>query len=358
MLQINAIIWNFRPEIFPNLDLPLLSNIRYYGVLWAISFMVAHFLVEKMYKKESKDVKELDTLFFYTLVGCILGARLGHCLFYDPAHYLSNPLDILKINEGGLASHGGGIGLFIACYFFYKKFNTQSFSSVLDKVAFTVAIAGCLIRVGNFVNSEIIGKPTDSPFGVAFVENVEGYLRNSNYYGKSIEEISYTPAKNTKDTLINGNKFAAYEMKVVFNDRPTKISKSDVFQYLDEDHIIASNQETIIKDKIISKVIYPITRHPAQLYEAFSCFILFLLMIYFYFKKYNGNIPDGFFIGLFLVWVFTLRFFYEYIKENQEAHESGWIINTGQILIIPAVALGIYFIMNSLKRKSESNTQQ
>ena len=353
MSQILSIVWNFRPEIFPNLDIPLLSNIRYYGVLWALSFMAAHFIIEKVYKKEGKDTKELDSLFFYALIGCILGARLGHCLFYDPVHYLSNPIEILKINEGGLASHGGGIGLFIACFLFYKKFKSQSFSSILDKVALTVALAGCLIRFGNYLNSEIIGKPSDSITSVAFVENVQGYLRNPNYYGKSIESFQYTATN--KDSIINGVKLPSYTMTVEFNDRPSTLMKDEIFNYLDNQHIIPSDKQTIIKGNIVSKEVFLVTRHPAQLYEAISCLVLFVFMLYLFFVKYDGKIPDGLFIGLFMVWVFTLRFVYEYFKENQEAHEDGWLINTGQILSIPAVLIGIYFLYKALSSKPSKN---
>lgn len=352
MSQLIAIIWNFKPEIFTNLDIPIISNVRWYGLLWAISFILAFQIIERMYKKENKNLAELDSLFFFSLIGCIVGARLGHCLFYAPAHFLQNPLEILMINQGGLASHGGGIGLFIACILFQRKFKSQSLRSILDKIALTVALAGCLIRFGNFLNSEIIGTPSDSAYSVAFVENVNAYLRSDNYYGKSLQKIEYLKHDSKADTTINGVHFPAYKMNLTF-DRSiaTPIEKNNVFAYLDSQHIIPVNEDTIISGNEVSRSVYLVTRHPAQLYESISCLVLFAFMMYLYFIKYKGAIPEGLLIGTFLTFVFTLRFLYEFIKENQEVHEEGWLLNTGQLLSIPSVLVGIFFLYKALKDK-------
>lgn len=207
--------------------------------------------------------------------------------------------------------------------------------------------------MGNFLNSEIIGKPTDNPFGVAFVENVTGRLTHPDNYGKSIEKIEFIPT--AEDSTFGGVRLEAYIMQVTFNPEiQSGLENESVFRYLDKDYIIDSHEGVKIAGDTISTKVYLVTRHPAQLYESISCLLLFILMLYLYFHVYDGKIPEGLFIGLFLVYVFVLRFFYEYLKENQEAHEDGWIINTGQILSIPAVILGAYYLFCAFKRKKEN----
>jgi phosphatidylglycerol:prolipoprotein diacylglycerol transferase len=165
---LNQIIWNVDPEIF---SLGPLS-VRYYGVLWALSFLLGYLIFEKFVKKENLPEGYLDTLTIYMAIGTIAGARLGHCLFYEPAYYLANPLDILKIWQGGLASHGAAVGIIFALYLFSKK-TKRPVAYILDRVAITVALAGFLIRMGNLMNSEIYGITTSQPWGFVFVRSGE-----------------------------------------------------------------------------------------------------------------------------------------------------------------------------------------
>ncbi|PKP39212.1 MAG: prolipoprotein diacylglyceryl transferase [Bacteroidetes bacterium HGW-Bacteroidetes-15] len=165
-MLINYIVWNVDPEIFSIGPL----SIRYYGVLWALSFLLGYLLFEKFVKKEGLPEGYLDTLTIYMAVGTIAGARLGHCLFYEPAHYLANPLDILKIWEGGLASHGAAIGIILALYLFSRKTKRPTIY-ILDRIAITVALAGVLIRLGNLMNSEIYGIETNLPWGFIFKQD-------------------------------------------------------------------------------------------------------------------------------------------------------------------------------------------
>lgn len=117
---------------------------------------------------------DLNDLVWFMILGTVLGARLGHCLFYNPEYYLSNPLEIIKVWKGGLASHGAAIGILTSIYFYSKKRTNQSFLWVMDRVVITVALAAFFIRMGNLFNSEIIGYPTDLPWGFIFtsVDNV------------------------------------------------------------------------------------------------------------------------------------------------------------------------------------------
>lgn len=156
-------IWNIDPVA---LSLGPLQ-IRWYGLLFASAFMVSYQIMYWIYRREQKPVEELDRLLWYMAIGTIVGARLGHCLFYDPQYYLSNPLKILAIWEGGLASHGATIGVLISLYLYRLK-TQDDYVWLLDRVALSCMLGGSLVRVGNFFNSEILGLPTDVPWAVIF----------------------------------------------------------------------------------------------------------------------------------------------------------------------------------------------
>jgi prolipoprotein diacylglyceryl transferase len=141
---------------------------RWYGFLFACSFLVGFWLTRKMFLHADRDPEEVDQLLTYVLIATVVGARLGHVLFYDPGFYLRYPAEILKIWHGGLASHGAAIGIIIAMYLFTKKFRDMSFLWLADRVVVVVAIAGAFIRTGNFMNSEIVGQPTELAWGVIF----------------------------------------------------------------------------------------------------------------------------------------------------------------------------------------------
>ncbi|MBN2172754.1 MAG: prolipoprotein diacylglyceryl transferase [Bacteroidales bacterium] len=160
---LNAIVWNANPEI---ISLGSFA-IRWYGVLFALGFVFGYIIMGRIFKKEKIQPKLLDTLTTYMVVGTVVGARLGHCLFYEPEYYLSNPLSILKIWEGGLASHGAAIGILIALYFFVRKAQ-KPYLWILDRIVIVVALAGFFIRTGNLMNSEIYGVQTSLPWGFIF----------------------------------------------------------------------------------------------------------------------------------------------------------------------------------------------
>jgi phosphatidylglycerol:prolipoprotein diacylglycerol transferase len=255
------IIWNQSPEI---IDLGFLK-LHWYGLFFAMAFLLGQKVMTEMYKWEGRDEKEVDNLAIYIIAGTVLGARLGHCLFYDPVYYLSSPLEILKIWEGGLASHGGAAGVLFALWLYSKKHNT-SYVWLLDRTALITLLAGTCIRMGNLMNSEIIGKPTD-------------------------------------------------------------VSWAFIFQKVDH-----------------------LPRHPAQLYEAISCFMMFIGLFSYYYK-YKASLPEGRLFGIFMTLLFTLRFFYEFLKEEQVDFERGMSLNMGQLLSIPLVLIGVLMIVRSYKRK-------
>ena len=160
---LNYITWNVSPEIFSIGPITL----RWYGLLFAMSFVIGYLIMQSIFAKENLPIALLDELATYMIIATVVGARLGHVLFYEPESYLKHPLDILKIWEGGLASHGAGVGIMIALYFFSRR-NHKPYLWAFDRVVIVVALAAFFIRTGNLMNSEIFGKPTNLPWAFIF----------------------------------------------------------------------------------------------------------------------------------------------------------------------------------------------
>ncbi|QJW90945.1 prolipoprotein diacylglyceryl transferase [Spirosoma taeanense] len=263
MLQ--YVIWDVDPEIFHIGSF----SVRWYGLLFALGFLIGMQIMTHIFKKENKPVADTDSLLIYMVVATILGARLGHFLFYEPDVLFKNPLEVILPPYRGLASHGATVGILIGLWLYSRRQSSratgQTFLWVTDRITITVALAGACIRFGNLMNSEIVGRPTDVPWAFVFINNPE------------------------------------YEK---------------------------------------------IPRHPAQLYESLSCLVVFVLLLWFW-NRYKERTPRGSMLGIFLIWIFTLRFLYEYLKENQVAFENNMALNMGQILSIPAVLLGVYFLIRS-----------
>lgn len=255
--------WDVSPIMFSVLG----RDVRWYGVLFATGFALCYVTLRKVFPKEGRSIEELDQLLMYVLIGTVAGARLGHCLFYEPERYLENPLEILFVWQGGLASHGGALGILVSIWLFAwkRKFN-PSVWWLWDRVCLTVPIAGACVRLGNFFNSEIIGRPTDMPWSV-------------------------------------------------------------IFSRVDE-----------------------VPRHPSQLYEALSYLLIFGYMLWDYWRR-DGRIPKGYFLGLCIASIFSVRILIEFTKENQEAFEASLPLNMGQLLSIPFVVIGIWLMWRSTRRK-------
>lgn len=260
--------WDVNPEIF-NLG-PI--SIRWYGLLFALAFVFGYIILTKIFVKEKKPKSDVEQLSVYIIFGTVIGARLGHCLFYNPAYYLSNPIEILKVWEGGLASHGAAIGILIALYLYVRKKKDQNFLWLIDRLVIVVALGGALIRLGNLFNSEIYGIETTVPWAFIFVDSPRAGL---------------------------------------------------------------------------------IPRHPTQLYESLAYFFVFIVL-YISYNKWKDKFSNGFLFGLFLVLVFTFRFFVEFVKDIQEPFEADLPLKMGQFLSIPFVLAGIYFIYRSTKKKPDN----
>ena len=161
--------WNFNPDIFHIFGHP----VRWYGLMFAIGFVFGYKVVEKEFKHEHENLKWLDSLLMYIVIGTIVGARLGHVFFYGWSYYSKHLLEIFFVWQGGLASHGGVIGLFIALLLFSKKYTKRSVFWIIDRVVIPTAIVAMLIRLGNLFNSEIYGVQTSLPWGFIFERNHE-----------------------------------------------------------------------------------------------------------------------------------------------------------------------------------------
>ena len=289
------ITWNFNPSVTPFSDIP-----RWYGIMWALGFYVGFTLLTKMYRSEKISERWVDKTFMYVLIGGILGARLGHVFFYEPKAYLADPISILKIWEGGLASHGGTIGIIIAVYLLSKRVTKKSILWTLDRIAVPTALAGCLIRMGNLFNHEIVGKVTNSGLGFKF-------LRHDIGEGEAMVRTSSSTAKEAYDKIASDPKFA----------------------------------------EILAEV--P-ARHPAQLYEAIAYIIIFFVLWRLYWKT-NARQFNGVILGAFLTLVFGARFIIEFFKINQDGSvdQSLEVLNMGQLLSIPFVLLGLYLFFRNRK---------
>ncbi|MDH7914437.1 prolipoprotein diacylglyceryl transferase [Winogradskyella sp. SYSU M77433] len=255
-------------------------KLHFYSVMWIVAFILGFYIMKRIYKNEGQSEESLDSLFIYSVLGIMLGARLGHVIFYQPELITEDFFSIFlpfKFKGGfeftgfqGLASHGAAIAMIISMYLYNKKILKKSVLWILDRVVVPVALGAVFVRIGNFINSEIVGKFTNSDFGVVF------------------KQLSETEP-----------------------------------------------------------------RHPAQLYEAFCYIFVFLILFYFYWKTKKSE-QQGFLFGLFLVLLWTIRFFVEFVKKAQVDAREDWFLNTGQWLSIPFVLIGLYF-MFAYKPKKELN---
>ncbi|MFA6817597.1 MAG: prolipoprotein diacylglyceryl transferase [Bacteroidales bacterium] len=171
-MNLLAIYWDVDPVIFSLGRI----QIRYYSLFFIIAFSIGYYIFKYFFKREQVPVRLLDPLLYTLIIGTLVGARLGHCLFYQPDYYLANPIEILYVWEGGLASHGGAVALLLAMWWFARHYGRKhqfSFLWIMDRLGITVALAGFFIRMGNLMNSEIYGNPTSLPWGFVFLRNGE-----------------------------------------------------------------------------------------------------------------------------------------------------------------------------------------
>lgn len=163
-----SIIWDVNPVLFDIFGF----EIRYYSISWMVGFMACIWMMNKMLKKEGLSPKITDSMFLYTFIATVVGARIGHCFFYEWSYYIQHPIEVLNLRQGGLASHGAALGLLVGIYLFSKK-NHFTYIWSLDRITTVIPIGGAFIRIGNLMNSEIYGTPTELPWGFIFTRRNE-----------------------------------------------------------------------------------------------------------------------------------------------------------------------------------------
>lgn len=347
--MLGFVVWNPSPEIIPGLADSFPISPRWYGVLFALGFVFGYKILEKKFKKENVDVKLLDTLFMYVMLGTVLGARLGHVFFYDWAYYSKHLGEILMVWKGGLASHGAAVGIITALYFYAKKVG-KSMLWGLDRVVVVVALAACLIRTGNLVNSEIIGKPTQTESGWAFVHTPTDVLSNDmpGIVGAEFAEISDDPARlemtvhfqpGLQEDVVKG--IFEGQVKRLFDSYSPVYEQVEWIESTDNYELIEAGGQFAIKAQV-----KPVLRYPTQLYEALAYLLIFILLYVLYPKL---SLQDGKLFGLFLVLVFGFRVVIEFWKANQVDFEDGMQLNMGQWLSVPLVIVGLYFLLRKRK---------
>lgn len=186
----SPIVWNVDREIF---RIPLYFTefpLRWYSLLFAAGLVLGYFLMKRFFKDGGKPLELVEAYPTYIVFGTLIGARLGHTLFYEPGVYLADPIRILKVWEGGLASHGGFLGVIIAIILFAKQSEKLSFFWLADRSAIPAMFAAACIRIGNFFNSEIVGMRTDAPWGVVFAKNGENFPRHPSQLYEAVGYIA------------------------------------------------------------------------------------------------------------------------------------------------------------------------
>lgn len=325
------------------------------------------------YKKEGKPEKDVDTLTIYMVIATILGARLGHVIFYQPEIITENPLSIFLPFEfnpfrftglQGLASHGATIGILTALWLYSrKKKPNQSFLQVVDRIVIVVALTGALIRLGNFFNSEIIGLPTDKPWGVVFTnkfsENItdprvdtDGIVEYASI--KRSDSISSEYSRVPLNIYLSFKKGTSETAAVDFTKGAAlNLLTGRLYEYFDVTLDNTTTNGHILADGTFMSRIstFGIARHPAQLYESIACVFLFLFLFWIW-NKHKEKLPAGRLLGIFLIWCFGLRILFEFLKENQESFEDAMVLNMGQILSIPLVIAGIVILAMSYRKKA------
>ncbi|MBQ6964883.1 MAG: prolipoprotein diacylglyceryl transferase [Bacteroidaceae bacterium] len=273
-------------------------SVRWYGLLWCLGFLVAYLIVQRLYKQQKIADEKFEPLFFYCFLGVIIGARLGHCIFYEPQYYLTSLTGFIEMlipfhlmpdgswkftGYEGLASHGGTIGLIIGMALYCRKTKVKPWT-VMDNVAIAVPSMAALIRLGNLMNSEIIGNVTDVSWAFIF---------------------------HSHEALVDG---------------------------------------------------MAVPRHPAQLYEALAYLVIFVAEALIYWRWYKAQGMEekspiaagtGFYFGFCLATIFVFRFFIEFLKKEQVDFEQDMLLDMGQLLSVPFVLLGVWCMIRA-KRKAAS----
>ncbi len=283
--------------------------------MFVIAFGLGYYIMKKIFINENEPIEKLDTLFIWTVLATLLGARLGHVFFYDWEYFSNHPLEILLpfkfeptfqfTGFAGLASHGAAIAIIVVMYFYSKNIINRPILWVLDRVVIPVACGAIFVRIGNFFNSEIVGKVTsNSTFGIRFVRD----------YFSPQDAVFKTQIQNSDNAytaIVNDPKFADLLAQVPL-------------------------------------------RHPAQLYESFSYIFVFFFLLFLYWKTKTTQ-KQGLLFGVFLILLWSVRFIVEFVKESQGGFENTLgTFSTGQWLSVPFILVGLYFLFMAKRQYPET----
>lgn len=313
-------------------------EIRWYGIFWATGVLLCSIVVQKMFANEKYPEKWFDSFFMYILVGLIIGARLGHCLFYDPVYYLSNPLDLLKVWEGGLASHGGAIGMVTGICLFSLKITNQKINWKYLGIA---ALVGMVVgRVGHALLN------LDEPFSIIDMTNTT--MLGAIIMGLSIGVLvalvynSNPMCIKMLDRLVVGVAIGGAFIRL------GNLMNSEIYG----GHTTLPWGFNFLKDPAWHAA-GALPSHPTQIYEALIYFITFIVGMYLYWKT-DAKQRIGLILGISLIGIFGSRVLVESIKNVQEAFESDMLLNMGQVLSIPFVLWAFYLIWHAMTSEKEA----
>lgn len=275
--MLDFVTWTVSPNLYNGF-----VTVRWYGLMFAIGFWFGYEVVWRIFRREGAPEKWVAALFFYVIIATVVGARVGHVFFYDWSYYRLHLSEIPKIWEGGLASHGGVLGIMLAIAFYSKRVTHRSMLWTFDRVVVPVGLVAALIRLGNLFNHEIYGSVTSMPWGFRFI------------------------APHHLDAWMHG-----------------------------------------------AMPVFTQPCHPTQIYEAICYLIVFVVVMYMYWRR-NAQERPGLIFGVFMLGIFLSRFVVEYVKNVQEPWEVGLRqacgLDMGQLLSIPFIVLGVWLIIRAYRR--------
>lgn len=361
------ITWDINPNI---IESPIM--IRYYGLLFGLAFFAGFTLMKKMFANEKVSEEWLDKILMYAVVGTVVGARLGHVFFYEWDYYSQHLLEIPQVWKGGLASHGAAIAIVIAMWVYSKRVTkgTKSVLWTLDKVVITVALAAGLIRVGNLMNSEIVGDKSNANTAFFFqyeAKNTLSYYFPGDLNTIEIESTDKTVEKGGFEYPVSSVTIPILNKNVVEEDINEFYKSFNFYKSFDyekeskkspdkELHYFAfDNKPTIIKTAEgynINFNIGIIPRIPTQILEAISYLLIFVLLFWGYWKQ-SWYKKEGLLFGVFFLLMFSARFIIEFWKEHQTDALAEASLNMGQWLSIPGILIGVVFIALAMRKKVE-----
>lgn len=355
---LSYVVWDPNPSVIPGFE-----RLRWYSLLFALGFIISQQFMVYFFRKEGQKEELVDKLTIIMVLATIIGARLGHVLFYEPEKYLSNPLDILKVWEGGLASHGAAVAILLSLWFYAKRTPGQNYLWVLDRIAIVTAMTGALIRFGNLMNSEIGGKDTLTDSGFVYAWDAEEILQSLKVPVESIE--AYKPEDRSGELQGNGIVPVNIDLKITkgtyaLEDLESTLQRDIKYaltQFNSSKQYLAEPLETpldfTISDKgdhyLATVKTFGRAKHPTQIYESISYLLIFLGLFAIWYK-YTDRVPEGLLVGIFMISVFGTRFLWEFFKETQVDFEKDMALNMGQLLSIPLVTGGVILVILALKK--------